>query len=106
MRIIPKVKKANEIKCALVTIQNGKVGILYSYCLAARPQSKNALSKFNEDVAKCCHEVCQEPNINACFLNACVDGASSKTKFVDSTIKLFFKGDITYTAYTDTNHNA
>ena len=47
----------------------------------------------------------RDEGFNFMFLSAAVDGVSCDSKFVMDVLLRFLKGELTYTAMTDTNHN-
>ncbi len=101
-------KKASEIKLATASYQWTKDGISPFVQVSARPQTNNETSDFNKDVAKAmvkAESVLRKDGYQVSFACCANDGVSCDSKFVHETLGDFLKGNISYSAHTDTNHN-
>ena len=99
--------RADEIKVAVVCFQN--TGIKSPYLiLSGKPQTTNAISTFNEEISELCYSVAMDKCKNGRsiqFLSCSNDGVSCDSDFVVKTLSSFLRGDLSYVASTDINHN-
>jgi hypothetical protein len=63
------------------------------------------VNNFNDTIVKSCVEFCEQ-NKHVQLVSCAVDGVSSDSNFVHSTIVSFLSGKVNLAAQTDTNHNA
>jgi hypothetical protein len=98
------LKPAQEVKVAVLTFQYAPRGICPTFILCGRPQTTNEVNDFNEVVIKSCAEFCSMRR-SVKLVSCAVDGVSSDSEFVRSSICQFFDGIINHPAQTDTNHN-
>jgi hypothetical protein len=98
-------RRAQEIKVVLVAFQLVPIGVCPYFILVARPQTKNAVSQFNDKAISTCLNYCGENN-RGTLLNFAVDGVSVKSKSVwRMTTCTFLAGKANHLGTTDTNHN-
>jgi hypothetical protein len=97
-------RRAQEIKVVVVAVQRAPIGTCPYFILAARPQTKNAASDFNDKVISTCVTHC-ETQKRGRLLNFAVDGVSVESKSVWTTTCMFLAGKANYLGTTDTNHN-
>jgi hypothetical protein len=97
-------RHAQEIKVVVVAFQIIPISICLYFILAAWPQTKNAVSQFNDKVISTCLKYCREKN-RGTLLNFAVDGVSVESTSVWMTMCTFLAGKANHLWTTDTNHN-
>jgi hypothetical protein len=101
------IKKADEIKVAVVVFQN--TGFKSPYLiLASQPQTTNEVSSFSDDICSTLSEFAREQSTServVHFLNSANDAVSCDKAHVVQNIKDFLHGSINYLGTTDINHN-
>ena len=104
----PEENLASEVKLATVSFQSMNNQQCPYFQLAARPQTKNETSCFNQHISEACvkaETICCEDGWDVSFISAANDGVSYDQVFVQMTLISFLLGSITYTGLTDPNHN-
>ena len=101
------IQRADEIKVLVIAFQD--TGTNNPYLItAARPQTNNEVSLFNETCSDLCESVAKEMRMegfNTDFLGTANDGVSCDKDFVVKTLSSFLRGDKSYVGTTDINHN-
>jgi len=100
-----QIRRAQEIKVAMITLQEVATGMPFSFPICARPQTKNEQSSFNDDCYEAIQEVCDSNLEEFTFLNAALDGLATEAKFVAQRLSDFLLGKNNAPVITDINHN-
>ena len=97
--------RADEIKVAVISIQNAKKKKCPFFVLAGQPQTVNMPSSFNEFVTQACLSVCNELK-EADLVSVAADGVGCDNKWVCQQLRGFLRGDNRHVGLIDTDHNA
>jgi len=97
--------RADEIKVAVISIQNVKKKKCPFFVLAGQPQTVNMPSSFNEFVTQACLSVCNELK-EADLVSVAADGVGCDNKWVCQQLRGFLRGDNRHVGLIDTDHNA
>lgn len=106
----PTKKKAAEINLATLTYQNMEGNVRKSpfFQVCGRPQTKNQASTFNEDMADACklaETELRKEGYPVSFISFAADGVSASSNSLQTILRKFLEGKLSYSAHTDTNHN-
>jgi hypothetical protein len=93
---------ASEIKCAVVCLQDKIEGVSPIFVWAGCPESDKIRNrKFNEKVVHIASST-----RNGTFLAVATDGISTDARFIQIHVRKYIKGEESFAALLDPNHNA
>jgi hypothetical protein len=99
------IERADEIKIAVLSVQNTKQGKPCFSVLVGQPQSINMASCFNENVATVVDRVAKETGMFQ-LASVSADGVGCDNRGMFSTLFSFLRGKKRYVGIIDPNHNA
>ena len=102
------VIRADEIKLAVVTVQQPRSGACPFFVLAGQPQTINMVSQFNQQITKWVTEACKERTEQGKvthLASTAADGVGCNNEWVVCQMRLFLKGMGIHVGLIDTNHN-
>ena len=101
------MKIADEVKVAVLNLQNFKIGHCPYLVICGRPQRPDKVSEFNtqivSDVQKFCCDTKRPAGVR--ILSAANDGVPSDQAFAMGGLLSYLAGDSNVATQTDTNHN-
>jgi hypothetical protein len=99
------IERADEIKVAVLSVQNTKKGKPCFAVLVGQPQTINVASSFNESVAMVVDRVAKETGMFQ-LASVSADGVGCDNKGMMYTLLSFLRGKKRYVGMIDPNHNA
>jgi hypothetical protein len=98
------IVRADEIKLAVVAVQQHNKAKSPFFVLAAQPQTIILVSNFNNVVTAACMAACEEL-CNTWLVSVAADGVGCDNKWVCLQLVGFLEGKHRHVRIVDTNHN-